>query len=232
MTATTALEPAVLTRPRRSGAQVAAITLGVVLVALGSVLAIGGGAVVALFGTDGAITSSREPVSTSSAALVSETATIEDTAGAADVIGEPRIRISAEAAGGKDVFVGVAPAAQVERYLAGAPVDEVTDVDVDPFHLRRDAHPGTRTPAPPGDQSFWVAEAIGTDSADLEWRVRDGDYRFVIMNADGTRDVRTQSSFELEIPHLAAIGLGVGIAGVLMLLGGVAAVVAGTRRRY
>src|SRR5688572_11733289 len=143
----TVVQP-VPTRSSRNAGRVAAITVGVILAAFGSVLALSGGAVFAVFGSDGQLTSGRESVDTPTAALVSETATIEETAAVTDVLGSPRIKISADAAADKDVFVGVAASADVDRYLAGAAVEEVTDVDVDPFDLNRDRKSGRATLAP------------------------------------------------------------------------------------
>src|SRR3712207_7109899 len=49
-----------------------------------------------------------------------------DTAGFVDDLGSARITMSAHAGGGRPIFVGVGPAADVDRYLAGAATDEVT----------------------------------------------------------------------------------------------------------
>jgi hypothetical protein len=67
------------------------------------------------------------------------------------------------------------------------PVDEVTDFEIDPFELVRRPHSGARRPARPESQDFWVAQRAGPGAATLRWKVRDDDYRFVLMNADGRR---------------------------------------------
>jgi hypothetical protein len=220
-------------RPTRSPGAVVAIVLGSILALLGATAAIAGGAVAAIFGDDGALSTGRHDLGTPTAALVSEPAAIDGTDGVSDVLGNTRLRVSASADGGKPVFVGVGPADEVDRYLSGVAVDEVTDFDVDPFTVDRDRHPGSDAPAGvPGAQDFWVARGTsdGTSQASVDWKVRDGDYRFVVMNADGTPNVQTRSKLGIKIPHIAAIGTGVLIGGAIVMLGGVAALTLGLRR--
>jgi hypothetical protein len=126
---------------------------------------------------------------------------------------------------------GSARADRVDRYLAGVPIDEVTDFEIDPFEMTRRPHAGTTRPAPPGSQTFWVAEATGPDSATLDWKVRDGDYRLVLMNADGSRPVDADGEVKLTLPHVAGIAWALTGGGLLLLLGGITAVVLAARRR-
>jgi hypothetical protein len=217
--------------PKRSGGRTAAIVIGSIVALVGVVIAIAGGAIMALFGSDGVLQTGRESVSTPTAALVSETATISDTADFADAVGNTRIRVSARADGGKPVFVGVARSADVERYLSGVAVDEVTDFDVDPFTLDRDRRDGRADAPAPGDQDFWVARSQGSNVASVNWKVRDGDYRFVVMNADGSADVQTDSRVGVKVPWAGAVGLGILIAGLIAAGLGLLGIALGLRRR-
>ncbi|MDQ3676167.1 MAG: hypothetical protein M3401_05090, partial [Actinomycetota bacterium] len=150
--------------PKSAGSSIAATVVGAVLVLYVS-LAILGGALAVMFGSDGTVTSGSRSLSTPRAALVTSAADFSDIADAYDVGGDPRIRISAKAAGTtEDLFIGIGPAAQVDRYLASVPIDEVTDVDVDTFRLTRQSHAGTKRPAPPASQDFWVARSSGHDA--------------------------------------------------------------------
>jgi hypothetical protein len=195
---------------------------GGALATVGAVLALGGGAVLALGGSGGEFGSGHRDVSTSTTALVSEVATINGTADVTGALGQPRVKIAADSVnGGKNVFVGVGRKADVDRYLAGAQVDRVTDFEVDPWTLDRTRVEGTAHPKPPARQSFWVARSAGS-SASIDWKVRDGNYRVVVMNADGSRGVQTDSQFAVQIPHLATAALVALIAGLLMGGGGVA----------
>jgi hypothetical protein len=218
--------------PRRSGGRRAAIWLGSLAAIVGTVIAIAGGGVYAVFGADGVLSTDRETLSTTTSALTSGTASI-DTGGAIDDFGGARIIVDAEADGDQPVFVGVGRAADVDRYLAGVATDEVTDFNAGPFEssfdIERKRHPGTATANAPADQSFWVARSTGTD-ARISWKVRDGDYRIVVMNADGTRGVETQSELGVDVPWAPGLGIGIGIAGVLLAGAGIAAVAFGARR--
>jgi hypothetical protein len=201
--------------------RVVLIVLGAVLLSLGALTAIGGGVVMALFGSSDTVNSGVHQVSTPARALVSPVAAIQDTTGVQTAFGNVRLHITATPAGTSHrIFIGIGPAAAVDRYLSGVSHDVATDVTLTPFHLTRVHHPGAAQPAPPGSQSFWVAHSSG-DRATLSWTVTDGSYRVVAMNADGTAAVSFNSQLGLTIPHMFAIGTGLLIGGlVLVLLGG------------
>jgi hypothetical protein len=219
-------------RQRRGDGQIVAIVLGALLTVVGLVGVVGGGGVLAVFGSDGTANSGTHKFSTPTAALVSGATDLTDTSDIADFTGDPKVRFSVTSQdAGKPVFVGVGPADQVDRYLTGAPVDEVTDVDMFPFKMIRDRQEGTKRLSAPGSQTFWVAQNEGPDSASLRWKVRDGDYRFVVMNADGSRDVNTKGEVAVTAPNAPAIAWTLLGFGTLVLLGGVAASVYGIRRK-
>ena len=202
---------------------------GGILATFGSVLALGGGGILAIGGSDGKFSSGHRDVSTPTSALVSEVAKINGTAEVADVLGHPKVKIAADSVrGDKNVFVGVGPKAQVDRYLAGASIDKVNDFEVDPWSLDKTRREGTTKPKPPSTQSFWVAKSSGSSAA-IDWKVRDGNYRVVVMNADGSRGVATQSQFEVEVPHLSTIALVMLIVGLVTVGGGIAMMVPALR---
>lgn len=207
-------------RPRRRRKRRALpVTLGAGLATVGSVLALAGGGVLAVAGDDGTIGSGgQHEISTNTSALVSSTAKIEDTRDVASALGQPEIGVRATAKdGGQDVFVGIARTADVDRYLAGAAVDRVTDMRVAPYHLGKHREgSGKATPEAPASQDFWVAQSSGR-SADVNWKVHDGDYRVVVMNADGSRGVAADSHFEVGAPYLSTAALAAMLAGLLAL---------------
>jgi hypothetical protein len=125
----------------------------------------------------------------------------------------------------------VARAGDVERYFEGAATDEITDIDFDPFRTERDRHAGAATPAAPGAQDFWIERSSSADVARIDWKVRDGDYRLVVMNADGSRGVDTRTSFGVKIPWLPGVGFGVLVLGLVVAAGGLTAVALGARQR-
>lgn len=230
MDATAGESPAIDRPPagRRKSAwpQITAIVVGGILALIGLGLALGGGAILALF-DDGTLESGSHSLSTPTSALVSSVANIEGTGEIADIVGDPEVRLSVTPRRpGDGVFVGIGRAADVERYLARSPIEEVSDIEVDPFELSgRRLRPGPSRPDPPASQRFWAAEGRGSDTATLRWDLADGDYRLVVMNADGSRNVQADGSVGVEIPHIGTVGwvlLGVGI---LLLVGGIAAIV-------
>ncbi|HYT10334.1 MAG TPA: hypothetical protein VEL73_06700, partial [Mycobacteriales bacterium] len=132
---------------------------------------------------------------------------------------------------GKEVFLGVGPAADVDRYLDGVPYDEVIQVRFSPFRYETTRHDGDRAPEPPADQSFWSARASGPGEQTLEFGVNGGDYRVVVMNADASQGVDVRSSFALRAPFLRRLALGMLIVGLLLLGVGVALLVWGIRTK-
>jgi hypothetical protein len=198
----------------------------IVAMVAGAVLALGGlgagaagGLLLGVFGSDGEAASGWHRVSTPRTALVTGVSDIEDVSGVSTVVGDPSLRLAVR---GPEPFVGIGPAARVERYLASAPIDEITDFELDPFELKRKPRAGSGRPAAPADQGFWVAQGTGRAQASLSWKVRDGEYRLVVMNADANRGVDVRMSAALELPHVAGIAWALIAAGALLLIGAVA----------
>jgi hypothetical protein len=214
--------------PNNSG-RTALMIGGGILATFGTVLSLGGGGILAIGGSDGTFSSGHRDVSTATSALVSDGAKINGVADVTKVLGQPRVRISADSVRtDKNVFVGVGPKAQVDRYLAGASIDTVKDFEVDPWSLSKSTREGTTKPKPPATQSFWVAKSDGSTAA-IDWKVRDGNYRVVVMNADGSRGVATQSRFEVEVPHLSTLAVAMLIVGLVTVGGGIAMMVPALR---
>ena len=211
--------------------RVVLIVLGVLLLVIGALAAIGGGALMALFGSNDTLDSGVQHVSTPTRALVSPAGSIQGTSGAQTVLGSVRLRITAvPARAGQRLFLGIGPASAVDRYLRGASYDVATDVSVAPFHLTLARHRGTATPAPPGSQSFWVAKASGNHPA-LTWTVTSGSYRLVAMNTDAAAPVAFAGGLALTIPHSFGIGIGLLIGGIVLILIGIVLIVLGARAR-
>jgi hypothetical protein len=135
-----------------------------------------------------------------------------------DVSGDIQLKVD----GAKELFVGIASARSVERYLAGVAVKRIRDLgDATGTTLR-----GSTKPAPPASQRFWVASATGSRDQTLRWQSAHGDWRVVVMNADGSRGVKAAISAGARHPSLVYFGVGVGLlaAGAALLAAGVAMV--------
>jgi hypothetical protein len=204
----------------------ALIAAGVVLAAGGGVTAIAGGATLAIAGTDGTLSTGKHALSSDTTALVSDRADLDDLEGAH--IGNPSLKLAVEGSD-RRVFVGVGPAADVDRYLAGASVETVDDIEAGPFRLETSVRTGTAQLAPPVDQDFWVARSSGATSAATSWHLQGGRYRVVVMNADGTPGIHADGKFGLHVPWLAPVAFTALGGGAAVLLAGLTIFVIGLR---
>jgi hypothetical protein len=94
----------------------------------------------------------------------------------------------------------------------------VTDVKLDPFAADYRFHRGTRPPANPADRRFWVASAHGAGPQTLSWKVRNGGWSIVVMNADGSRGVDAGVSAGASLPILTPVGRALAGGGLLLAL--------------
>jgi hypothetical protein len=202
------------------------VVAGGILLASGGAVAAGGGALMAVVGSDNSVSAGRHAIATPTSALVVPIDDIRDPG--ADMLGRPTVKLSATGAQ-EPVFVGVGPAADVDRYLSGAAVDTVRDLELDPWQLSTTRSTGTAQPPAPAQQTFWVARADGPASAELSWKIRNGDYRLVIMNADGSPGVDLYGNVRVRIPHLFDIGITALAGGLLVVLASGALLVLGLR---
>jgi hypothetical protein len=210
--------------PRTSNAGRVLSIVGAAVLAVASLAALAVGAV-ALWGNghrDGAgfITTDREPVTTRSYALTSDDMTIDTgiPRWALDSHDYNRVRLNVRSRDGKPVFVGVAPTAEVDRYLRGVAHATVTDLDSSPFRVTYDERQGSKHPLTPAGSRIWTASSHGTGVQHLDWHVRDGSWTIVVMNADGSPGVHTQVSAGARLTFLAPLGWSALGGGLVLLL--------------
>jgi len=141
-----------------------------------------------------------------------------------------RTRITATSSDGKPVFIGVARKSEVDAYLANVSRSEIRNLDYSPFSVTYATRGGTASPAKPASSSIWAASVSGTGKQQLTWRLRSGDWRVVLMNADGSSGVSADVKVGGTVNHALAIALGITGGGLLILLFGVAVVYAGRGR--
>jgi Domain of unknown function (DUF4389) len=143
-----------------------------------------------------------------------------------DAAGSVLLRGSA-ASPGKGIFIGVAPQQDAARYLDGVKRSEIRELNLRPFRVDYTEVPGTRTPARPGAQNFWVASAEGTGTQELKWNILPGSWTVVVMNADSTAPVSVDLQAGVRSDLLWPLFLWLLIAGILLLVIGVPLIVAG-----
>jgi hypothetical protein len=152
-------------------------------------------------------------------AIVSEDAEV-DTEGAPSWVPSlwlGQVRVEARSSTGDPLFVGVAPTSDVDGYLG-----DVSHATLREFRDGRAVLRATDGGAPataPNDQTFWTAQATGTD-ATMTWEVEDGDWTIVIMRADGATGVSADVSTGAELPVLDAVVAVLFVLAGLFLLAG------------
>jgi len=156
--------------------------------------------------------------STNTYALVSASyrgGTSNDSFVARDLLGTVRIRVTAT----RPVFVGVAPESDVRAYLGNVARAEGSQFDTQSadFLVRAGGPPSS----PPAAAHIWSASSTGTGGWTLTWTPQAGNWRIVVMNADGTASVRAEISVGARLPHLLTVAVAVAVAvlgvGILLL---------------
>jgi len=191
------------------------IVVGVLVMLLGLAFFAGGLALLVLFGGDGQIESGAHPFVGNGTALVSAATTIVHSS-PIDAGGGIRLRVSAEPTNGKEVFIGVGPADDVDRYLAGAPVDEISHFQLRPFKLETTATSGEAVPPNPNDQDFWRVSASSTVGAEIDWKVEPGTFRVVMMNVDSSPGVQANVRLGVKVPFTVPAGITLLVLGLLL----------------
>jgi hypothetical protein len=216
--------------------------IGVVVGALVGLLAIGliagGSFLLWAYGTqrdaDGFFTSPTYDLASDGFAVTSEEVDLSSGPGSGDWWPSGNlatVRLTATSEDGGEVFVGIGPADDVDAYLDGVALDTVSDLGRRSQDVRLETVAGGPPPAPPGDQSFWVASAVGAGSQTAQWDVEQGEWAAVIMNADGSGGVAVAAIAAASVSILAAVAIGLLIVGVLLGAASAVVLVLSTRGR-
>jgi Domain of unknown function (DUF4389) len=216
----------------RPGA-LAMVLIGALLVLVGGGIGLGGAVVAALAGLqqDGNfLNTSTQRFEYDSYALT--TPRLEEFRSAEGPISVPSglatLRLQAtEADPGRGVFIGVAPAGDVSRYLSSVHHTELVDVRINPFRAAYREVAGTAVPPPPTSQTFWTASASGSGTQEVTVELGSGNWAVVVMNADGRPSgiVDLQAGFRSTL--FAPIGLALLISALVLFVLGIPLVLAG-----
>jgi hypothetical protein len=222
-------------KPTRTG-RVLALVLGVLLLLPGLGLLGGGGTLLwahHLDRSDGFVVSPREGFSSVGHALVSDRIDLSAVSSWLPVPGTlGTARLEVTGTGPRTVFVGIAPAADARAYLDGVQRTVVDGLGFDAPATDGDQLPGGEPPGPPADQDFWIAEATGRGTQEVTWEPADGDWMFVVMNADGSPLVGVEARIGAELPALGGIGWGALTVGSLVSFAAVRLLVRGLRQPW
>jgi hypothetical protein len=144
------------------------------------------------------------------------------------LLGEIRIRVT-PVNHVPELFVGIAPSAKVDRYLAGMSHTHISDFWTNRVQFIDGGTPGS----PPGTQDFWVASASGPGTQTVEWEPADGSWTVVAMNADGRSGIgEVAADLGATYPTLVWIAVGVLAGGAVFLAGGVLLIVGAIHRSH
>ena len=219
------------------GSRIALTITGAIASLVAIALVAGGG--LALWGDslkddDGYLRTDTERFSADSRALATDNLDVD--LGDADFIAQSddlgKITVSAQSRDGKPVFVGIARSSDVERYLANVPHTTVNDINTTPFRADYERHAGNRHPVVPEHAGIWQASSSGQGKQSIDWKIDDGDYSVVVMNADGSLGVDADVSAGANIPFLDELGwsaIGSGAFALLLGIGLIALAVRKTR---
>ena len=235
MTATPQPPPqAYASAPSWSAGRIVALVFGIVLLMPAFALLVGGGELLwADSGsrTDGYVFTETDDFATGGYALVSERielATDADWLPVSAALGTARAEVTSTDPG-TEIFVGIAPAAEAAAYLDGVERSVIDDLGtgvVDEVPV-----PGGPPSDPPGEQDFWTAQGSGSGTQTLDWEPADGDWLFVVMNADGSAGVAMDARVGVTVPALGGLAWGVLLTGVALTVIGVLLLVIALRRR-
>jgi hypothetical protein len=220
-------------RPGLGAGRVTAIVFGAIGALLGLGLTTAG--VIALVyeatqrDADGYVLAPDESLSTETYAITSEGVDIylgdvPDWIVNAESLGT--IRVNAVSEDGEELFVGIAPEAEVDAFLADVAHEEFTGLGRPGTAVAGDTEAGR-----PDGVDIWVASATSTDTATVTWSMEDGRWALVVMNADASPGVAVDMTVGAQIDWLDELGIGLLIAGVLLLGVGVLAIALSARTR-
>ena len=220
-----------------SAGRVILIVLGVIGVLFGLALLAGGGFLLWTDRTqrqDGYLTTPTERFATATTYALTRTRLEIDAEGPSLLLNDNwfgKVRIRGESPGAKMLFIGIGPEAAVARYLGSVAHASVQDIDFDPFRVKYLPIAGGAPQAPPTEQHFWAVSASGVGTQTVTWKVREGDWSVVLMNADGSRGVVADIDVGAKLSFLLWVAIGLLLGGVLVVGGSAALIVLAARTR-
>ena len=207
---------------RSAGARIALVVAGSLTALIATGLLLGGGVALWADGKKddaGYLSTSRHQFAARTAALATNNLDVDLDGAQALVdsgdLGKVRLEVASKTR--KPIFVGIARTRDVAAYLRGTAHTTLTDVNSDPFEAGYRDHAGRRAANAPAHRRIWAASTQGRGTQTLKWRIRDGSWSVVVMNADGSPGVRADIRAGAKAPFLTAAGWTAVGGGVLFL---------------
>jgi len=222
--------------PARWGAgRIVALVLGILLLLPGLALLAGGGLLLwadSSHRTDGYLMSDSGTFRSPGFALTSDRLNLStgaDWVPVSSALGTARIEVTGTDPGA-DVFLGVAPAEDVDAYLNGVRRTVVDDLGTTFGTTGTSLVDGGAPSGLPADQTFWAAQASGTGTQQLTWRPARGDWVLVVMNSDGSSGVDVTGRVGATVPSLTGLAWGLLATGFAVSVIAVLLIVLAARR--
>jgi hypothetical protein len=142
-------------------------------------------------------------------------------------VGKVRVRVTASDPT-RPIFVGVAATGDVFRYLSGVAWSRVQRIGES--HVEYTDISGGAPSGPPGTVPIWQAQAQGTGTQAVTWRVHGGDWSVVVMNADASRGIAFRADAGATVPWLLWVGIGALVLAALLAAASIALIMIPVRR--
>jgi hypothetical protein len=209
--------------------RIVVVVVGAVLAVAGFGAVVGGGALAVVHAVarddTGFYQTPSERLDTSTAVLVARLDLGSDEDGWMLERPAGTLRVRATAVDNSAVFLGIAPAADVDRWLAGTSYTRVDGVGFGP--TRTELVTGGAAAGAPSTQTFWTASVAGRGTQALVWPSARGQWAIVLMNADARPGVVAEVSAGVQTGLILPLGLGLVGLGVLLLGGGIGMMLGG-----
>lgn len=185
---------------------------GGLAVGLGVVIALVGAAAAAYVGPDDTVRSAPARIATDTAAVVVTNELFR-------FVG-PTVHLTVTGHDDAAVFAGVGHAEDVADFLDGTAheVIRVTSLPFTPKQETGSGKPGTLPP--PASAGLWAASIQGQGSQEMIWPSTDGDWRVVLMRADGAEGFDGTVTVAFEMPQFFVGALTAVISGLAAIVGG------------
>jgi hypothetical protein len=142
-----------------------------------------------------------------------------------------RLRIAATSDTGRPMFIGVARERDADAYLTNVAHANLHNYEDSDSKQTYDLVRGTAKPPRPASQDIWVASATGSGPKALEWKVGEGRWTVVLMNADASKGVAADVKLGINVKYLGWLSAGLLVVGAVLAAAAAYLIVRGSRRK-